>query len=58
MPAIVREAAREARIGLELADGDFDSDRNHIYIRQQLGARSVISAKQERKTVMTHFENL
>jgi hypothetical protein len=54
MPAIVREAAREARIGLVLADADFDSDRNHTFIRQQLRARNVIPAKRGKKTWRVH----
>ncbi len=33
-----------------LADAEFDSERNHCYIRKQLGARSVIPAKRGKKT--------
>jgi len=33
-----------------LADAEFDSERNHTYIRQRLGAQSVIPAKRGKKT--------
>ncbi len=32
-----------------LADAKFDSERNHTYIRQRLGAQSVIPAKHGKK---------
>ena len=32
-----------------LTDAEFDSERNHRFIRQQLGAQSVIPAKRGRK---------
>lgn len=32
-----------------LADAEFDSERNHTYIRRHLGARSVIPAKRGKK---------
>jgi Transposase DDE domain len=35
---------------LVLADAEFDSERKHTYIRQQLGAQSVIPAKRGNKT--------
>ena len=41
-------------IGLVLADAEFDSERNHTYIRQQLGARSIIPAKRGKKTWRIH----
>ena len=41
-------------IGLVLADAEFDSERNHTYIRQQLGARSIIPAKRGKKTWRLH----
>jgi hypothetical protein len=50
LPAVVEAASQEARIGPVLADADFDSKRNHTYIRQQLGARNVIPAKCAKKT--------
>jgi hypothetical protein len=36
--------------GLVLADAEFDSERNHTFIRQHLGAQSVIPAKRGKKT--------
>ena len=33
-----------------LADAEFDSKRNHTYIRQRLGAQSVIPARLGKKT--------
>lgn len=41
-------------IGLVLADAEFDSERNHAYIRRQLGAQSVIPAKRGKKTWRIH----
>ena len=37
-----------------LADAEFDSERNHTYIRRQLGAQSVIPAKRGKKTWRIH----
>ncbi|MGB8473349.1 MAG: transposase [Candidatus Acidiferrum sp.] len=37
-----------------LADAEFDSERNHTYIRQRLGAQSVIPAKRGKKTWRVH----
>jgi hypothetical protein len=54
LPAAVREAARETRIGLALADAEFDSERNQTFICQELGARSVIPAKRGKKTWRVH----
>jgi len=45
LPAVVETASQQTRIGLVLADAEFDSERNHTYIRQRLGAHSVIPAK-------------
>jgi hypothetical protein len=50
LPAVVETAAQQTRIGLVLADAEFDSERNHTYIRQRLQARSVIPAKRGKKT--------
>jgi len=50
LPAVVGAASEQTRIGLVLADAEFDSERNHSYIRQQLRARSVIPAKRGKKT--------
>lgn len=49
LPSIVEAAARDTRIGVVLADVEFDSERNHTYIRQRLGAQSVIPAKRGKK---------
>jgi hypothetical protein len=54
LPAVVEAASRETRIGLVLADAEFDSERNHTYIRKQLGAQSVIPAKRGKKTWRVH----
>ena len=54
LPTIVEAASRQTRIGLVLADAEFDSERNHIYIRSQLGAQSVIPAKRGKKTWRIH----
>jgi len=50
LPAVVEAASQQTRIGLVLADAEFDSERNHTYIRQRLGAQSVIPAKRGKKT--------
>ncbi len=42
---MVEAASEETRIGLVLADAEFDREKNHTYVRQILGAHSVISAK-------------
>src|SRR5580658_3774636 len=49
LPAVVQAAGQQTRIGLVLADAEFDSERNHTYIRKQLGAQSVIPPSAERK---------
>jgi hypothetical protein len=54
LPAVVEAASEPTRIGLVLADAEFDSERNHTYIRQQLGAQSVIPAKRGKKTWRIH----
>lgn len=54
LPAVVETAAQQTRIGLVLADAEFDSERNHTYIRQQLGAQSVIPAKRGKKNWRIH----
>jgi len=43
LPAVVEAASQQTRVGLVLADAEFDSERNHTYIRKRLGAQSVIS---------------
>src|ERR1700724_2099500 len=54
LPAVVGAAGKQTRIGLVLADAEFDSERNHTYIRQELGAQSVIPAKRGKKTWRIH----
>lgn len=51
---LVDAAHRVSPIGLVLADAEFDSERNHIHIRQQLHARSIIPAKRGKKTWRIH----
>ena len=50
LPAVIETASQQTRIGLVLADAEFDSERNHTYIRKKLGAHSVIPAKRGKKT--------
>jgi hypothetical protein len=54
LPTVVGAASQETRIGLVLADAEFDSERNHKFIRQQLGAQSVIPAKRGKKSWRVH----
>jgi hypothetical protein len=54
LPAVIQMASQQTRIGLVLADAEFDSERNHSYIRKQLGAQSVIPAKRGKKTWRVH----
>ena len=50
LPSMVKAAAQQKRIGVVPADAEFGSERNHTYIRQRLGAQSVIPAKRAKKT--------
>ena len=54
LPAVVAAASEQTRIGLVLADAEFDSERNHTYIRRDLGALSVIPAKRGKKSWRIH----
>jgi hypothetical protein len=54
LPAVVEVASEQTRIGLVLADAEFDNEKNHTYIRQQLGAQSVIPAKRGKETWRIH----
>ena len=54
LPAVIETASQQTRIGLVLADAEFDSERNHTYIRKKLGAQSVIPAKRGKKTWRVH----
>jgi hypothetical protein len=47
LPTVVQTAPEQTCIALVLGDAEFDSEKNHIYIRYKLGAQSVISAKRE-----------
>jgi hypothetical protein len=50
LPLLVEAASEETDIGLVLADVEFDSERNHTYVCQQLKARSIIPTKRRKKT--------
>jgi len=54
LPGLVEAASRQTRIGVVLADAEFDSERNHTYVRQQLRAKSIIPAKRGKKTWRIH----
>jgi hypothetical protein len=45
LPAVVEAACKQTRIGLVLADAEFDSERNHTYIRQRLSIHMVSNLK-------------
>jgi hypothetical protein len=45
LPGLLDAAARNAPIGMVLADREFDSEANHQHIRQRLRAKSVIPAR-------------
>jgi len=53
-PALVAQAPAHTPVGCVLADAEFDSERNHTFVRQQLHARSVIPAKRGKKTWTIH----
>lgn len=54
LPAVFGAASEQTPIGLALAGAEFDSERNHTYIRRQLRAQSVIPAKCGKKTWRIH----
>jgi len=54
LPSLVEAANQVVPIGVVLADAEFDRERNHAYIRQQLHARSIIPAKRGKKTGRIH----
>ena len=54
LPMLVGAANQVSPIGLVLADAEFDSERNHSYIRHQLHARSIIPAKRGKKSWRIH----
>jgi hypothetical protein len=45
LPSLLDVTARGAPLRLVLADAEFDCEPNHQYIRQRLGAESIIPAK-------------
>ena len=47
-------ASQVTRIGQVLADAEFDRERNHTYIRQQLRAQSILPAQRGNKTWRIH----
>jgi hypothetical protein len=54
LPALVAQAHAQTPIGCVLADAEFDSERNHTFVRHQLHALSVIPAKRGKKTWRIH----
>lgn len=54
LPPLLGAAAAHTRIGLVLADAEFDSERNHRFIREKLKARSVIPAKKGHRSWHIH----
>ena len=50
LPSLMQSAHQVAPIGLALADAEFDTERNHRFVRRQLRAQSVIPAKRGKKT--------
>jgi IS5 family transposase len=54
LPALVAQAHAHTPVGCVLADAEFDSERNHTFIRQQLHAQSIIPAKRGKKTWRIH----
>lgn len=54
LPALVAEAHALTPVGCVLADAEFDSERNHTFVRQQLHAVSIIPAKRGKKTWRIH----
>lgn len=48
LPALIEQARQLVPVHVVLADAEFDSERNHQHIRQQIGAQSVIPAKRGR----------
>jgi len=54
LPELVSQAHALTPVGCVLADAEFDSERNHTFVRQQLHALSVIPAKRGKKTWRIH----
>jgi IS5 family transposase len=51
---LLDEAVQNTSIGKVLADAEFDSERNHRHIREQIGAESIIPAKRGKATWKIH----
>lgn len=54
LPALVGSAHQVTPVGLVLADAEFDSERNHTYIRRRLKAHSIIPARRGKRTWRIH----
>jgi hypothetical protein len=54
LPTLLEQARHRSTIACVLADAEFDSERNHRFIRQDLGAMSVIPAKRGKATWHLH----
>jgi hypothetical protein len=54
LPGLVAQAHAHTPIGCVLADAEFDSERNHTFVRQQLHALSIIPAKRGKKSWRIH----
>jgi hypothetical protein len=48
LPPLVASGARVARLGMVVADAGFDSEENHCFVREVIGAVSVIPARRGR----------
>jgi hypothetical protein len=48
LPPLVASGARVARLGVVVADAGFDSEENHRFVREVIGALSVIPARRGR----------
>ena len=46
---LVAEAARVSPIGRVVADAEFDSEKNHRFVREEIGAESVIPARRGKR---------
>ena len=51
---LLDEVVQNISIGKVLADAEFDSERNHRHIREQIGAESIIPAKRGKATWKLH----
>jgi hypothetical protein len=54
LPGLVAQAHAQTPICCVLADAEFDSERNHTFVRQHLHALSIIPAKRGKKTWAIH----